>query len=126
MSKELLGIRGDVVEECDVVKACNHDGDQQNGNPNNKGKKWSKLSKTTGSAAGSAVTPDGSVVSPACQFTRRTVFVLNTSRSKMENCEIDGENDQIKARDARGRETITQAMKSMDQNQEKLDRKSVV
>ena len=36
--------------------------------------------------------------------------------------EIDGEIDQIKARDARGRETITQAMKSMDQNQEKLTR----
>ena len=123
VSKELLGIRGDVVLERDVAEACELDDDHPKLKSKQQRKIWSKLCKIAGSAPGPAapaVSPDGSAVSPACRFARRTEVVKNTSRSKTEIRRIDGEIDQIKARDTRGRETITQAMKSMDQNQEKL------
>ena len=125
VSKELLGIRGDVIVEYDVAEACELDDDHPKRKSKQQRKICSKLAKFAISAvrpAAPAVSPDGSAVSPACRFARRTEFVKNSSRSKTEIRRFEGEIDQIKAGDARGRKTITQAMKSMDQNQEKLTR----
>ena len=123
ISKELLGARGDVVEERVDAEACNCDENHQKQDNKQQRKNWSKICKTGSSVAGPAapaVSPDGPACGPVRRFSRRTEIAKNSTNPNFGTRKIDGEIDQIKAGDARGRETITQAMKSMDQNQKKL------
>ena len=60
--------------------------------------------------------PKISAVKPVC----RNEFVKNWTNPNFAIREIDGENDQLTAGNAKGRWRITQIMISMDQNQKKL------